>query len=88
MTEGRQPRPPLTPERARAYVLIVMRDILIPSGGLFLAIFLPLVDRFEYWHLPLIAGMLGVPLVARGGDPPQVEMPRVNPQDTASSEES
>jgi hypothetical protein len=60
-------------------VLIIMRDILIPAGGLALALILPLTDRFEYWHLPLIAGMLGVPLVARGGDPPEIEMPNINP---------
>lgn len=70
----------MTPARLRAYVLIVMRDILIPAGGLALALILPLSNRFEYWHLPLIAGMLGVPLVARGGDPPEIEMPTVNPQ--------
>jgi hypothetical protein len=76
----------VTPERLRAYVLIAVRDILIPMGGLFLSIFLPLADRFEYWHLPLIAGMLGVPLVARGGDPPEVEMPPI--AQPASQEDS
>lgn len=68
----------MTPARLRAYVLILMRDILIPLGGLALALILPLTDRFEYWHLPLIAGMLGVPLVARGGDAPEHDMPTVN----------
>jgi len=69
----------MTPARLRAYVLIVVRDIVIPLAGVFLAIFLLVTDRGEYWHLPLIAGMLGVPLVARGGDPPEQEMPEINP---------
>lgn len=60
----------MTPSLLRAYVLIMMRDVLIPGGGLFLAIYLPLGNLFHPWQLPLIAGMLGVPLVARGGEPP------------------
>jgi hypothetical protein len=67
----------VTPERLRAYVLIAVRDIVIPMAGVFLSIVLPITDRFEYWHLPLIAGMLGVPLVARGGEPPDHPMPDV-----------
>lgn len=50
----------------RLAVLIVMRDFLIPMGGLTLAIILPLTHSLSPWHLPLIAGMLGTPLVARG----------------------
>lgn len=60
----------MTPQRLRAYILIFMRDAIIPGAGVFLAIWLPLTDTFEPWHLPLLAGMLGVPLVGRGGDPP------------------
>lgn len=78
----------MTPARLRAYVLIVMRDVLIPAGGLALAMILPLTERFEYWHLPLIAGMLGVPLVARGGDPPEHDMPKVNPNNKPASQAS
>jgi hypothetical protein len=59
----------MSPARLRAYVLIVMRDVLIPGGGLFLAIYLPLSDLFQPWQLPLIAGMLGTPLVGRGEEP-------------------
>lgn len=55
----------------RVAVLIVMRDVLIPCGGLFLAIYLPLSHGLSPWHLPLIAGMIGTPLVARGGGPPE-----------------
>jgi hypothetical protein len=50
----------------RFAALIVTRDVLIPGGGLFLAIYLPLSHSLEPWHLPLIAGMLGTPLVGRG----------------------
>lgn len=69
----------MTPARLRAYVLIVMRDVLIPLGGLFLAIYLPLSGLFAPWQLSLIAGMLGVPLVARGGEPEQDERPDERP---------
>jgi hypothetical protein len=51
--------------------LIVVRDVLIPIGGMFLAIYLPLTNSLQPWHLPLIAGMLGTPLVARGANPPE-----------------
>lgn len=54
----------MSPERLRAYVLIVTRDIAPPLAGLFLSIFLPLAGQFEAWQLPLIAGLFGIPLVA------------------------
>jgi hypothetical protein len=60
----------MTPQRLRAYILILMRDLIIPGSGVFLAVWLPTHNLFEPWHLPLLAGMLGVPLVGRGGDPP------------------
>lgn len=44
-----------------------MRDIMIPGAGVFLAVYLPLAKLFEPWQLPLLAGMIGVPLVGRGG---------------------
>lgn len=59
----------MTPQRLRAYVLIVMRDILIPGAGIFLAVYLPVTHLFSPWQLPLLAGMLGTPLVGRGGEP-------------------
>lgn len=53
--------------------------LLIGLGGLFLAIYLPLAHALAYWHLPLIAGMLGTPLVAIGSgeqpDPADQEEP-------------
>lgn len=58
----------MTPQRLRAYVLIVMRDIVIPGAGVFLSIYLPVSGTFQPWQLPLLAGMLGVPLVARGAN--------------------
>jgi hypothetical protein len=60
----------MSPARLRAYVLIAIRDFAIPAGGLFLCLYLPLAHIFQPWHLPLLAGMLGVPLVGRGGQPP------------------
>lgn len=60
-------------------VLIAVRDILIPLGGLFLAVYLPITGSLAPWHLPLIAGMLGTPLVARGETPPKTESPGSEP---------
>lgn len=54
----------------RFAVLIGVRDFLIPMGGLYLAVRLSTSGALEPWHLPLIAGMLGTPLVARGTEPP------------------
>jgi hypothetical protein len=54
----------VSPERLRAYILIVTRDIFPPLAGLFLSIYLPVSGQFEYWQLPLIAGAFGIPLVA------------------------
>lgn len=64
----------------RYAALILVRDVLIPLGGLFLAVYLPISGSLQPWHLPLIAGMLGTPLVARGEKPPEVDPP---PGDTA-----
>ena len=61
----------MSPDRLRAYVTILTRDLLPPMVGTFLSIYLPLVGAFEAWQLPLIAGLFGVPLVAprhRGND--------------------
>jgi hypothetical protein len=54
----------MTPERLRAYVLILTRDVVPPSAGTFLSIYLPLTGQFTSWQLPLLAGLFGVPLVA------------------------
>jgi hypothetical protein len=51
-----------------------IRELVLPLAiglaGIFLAIYLPVSGRLEYWHLPLLAGMLGTPLVAIGGGEP------------------
>lgn len=61
----------MTPERLRAYVLILTRDVAPPLTGVFLSIYLPLAGLFEAWQLPLLAGLFGVPLVApRSADEP------------------
>lgn len=59
----------MTPQQLRAYVQIVMRDILIPGAGVVLAFYLPATHQFSYWQLPLLAGMMMVPLVGRSGAP-------------------
>lgn len=58
----------------RLAILIVMRDLLIPGGGLYLAVHLSSNGTLSPWHLPLIAGMLGTPLVARGSTPSDEEL--------------
>lgn len=55
----------MSPARLRAYILIVMRDVLPPSTGTFLSVYLPLSHQFAYWQLPLLAGLFGVPLVGK-----------------------
>lgn len=57
----------MTPERLRAYVLIATRDILPPLTGVVLALFWGFTGALEPWHLPLVAGLLGIPLVAPRG---------------------
>jgi hypothetical protein len=57
----------MTPELLRAYVLILMRDVLIPGAGVFLAIWLPVSQHFEPWQIPFVLSLVGVPLVGRIG---------------------
>lgn len=45
----------------------VFLPLLVGIAGVFLSIYLPLSGKFEPWQLPLLAGMLGTPLVAIGG---------------------
>lgn len=45
----------------------VFLPLLVGMAGVFLSIYLPLSGKFEPWQLPLLAGMLGTPLVAIGG---------------------
>lgn len=53
----------MSPDRLREYVLICTRDIFPPGAGIFLAIYLPVTHQFAAWQLPLIAGLLGLPVV-------------------------
>ena len=59
-----QPPLSMSPERLREYILLGTRDVIPPLTGVFLSIYLPLAGQFEAWQLPLIAGLLGIPLVA------------------------
>lgn len=52
----------MTPDALRAWVAVLIGDIAIPGTGIYLALTLDL----RPFHLPLLAGMLGVPLVRRG----------------------
>lgn len=70
----------MSPDRLREYVLIFTRDFFPPALGGFGFIYLLVTKQFEPWHLPLIAGLCGVPLVAPrghgdGGKPPPEELP-------------
>lgn len=49
--------------------------VLIPCAGVFLTIYLLVTGTMQPWHLPLIAGMLGTPLVARGAPAPEPKPP-------------
>jgi hypothetical protein len=48
----------------RTAVLIVVRDMLIPGSGVYIAL-----TGLTPWKVPLVVGMLGLPIVARGGEP-------------------
>lgn len=50
----------------RSYIVVLIRDLVTPGAGVLLAVKLGLSGGLEPFHLPLIAGMLGIPLVARG----------------------
>jgi tetrahydromethanopterin S-methyltransferase subunit E len=57
----------MTPQRLRAYVQTVVGFLVIPLAGIALTFYLVRAHQFEYWQLPLLAGMMGVPLVASSG---------------------
>jgi hypothetical protein len=52
----------MTPERLRAYVVILTGDVAPVVAG-FLLILAPPGGMFEAWMAPLVAAALGVPLV-------------------------
>jgi hypothetical protein len=53
-------------------IRFAIRELVLPSlaglVGIFLSVYLPVSGHFEPWQLPLLAGLLGTPLVAIGGD--------------------
>jgi hypothetical protein len=59
----------------RFAVLILMRDLVIPGAGVYLGVGGRDGGTLEPWHLPLIAGMIGTPLVGRGEKPPEDPKP-------------
>jgi hypothetical protein len=70
----------MSPEQLGAYVRVAVRDLMIPLGGLFLAFYLPATHQFALWQLPLLAGMMMVPLVGRSTPPvdPYVHPPQAD----------
>ncbi len=61
----------MSPEKLSAYVKIVIRDVIMPLTGVFLGVYLPVTEQFSAWQLPLLAILLGVPLLApRSSDGP------------------
>lgn len=57
-------------------------DVGPPAVGLFLAVYLPLTGNLEPWHLPLIGGLVGLPLVGRA---PAENASRESASDSGSS---
>ena len=64
-------------------IRFALREIFIPGlaalAGIFLAVYLLVTGKGEYWHLPLIAGLIGTPLVAIGGGTAQEPPPAPDP---------
>lgn len=58
----------MTPDSLRAWITVLVRDLLGGGTGIFLAIYLPVTHQLEPWHLPLIAGLIGVTLAGRSQD--------------------
>ncbi len=60
----------MSPDRLRAYVTVLTRDVLPPLSGTGMLFYALITRTFEPWMLPLVAGLYGIPLVAprAGGD--------------------
>lgn len=73
----KQPSPPRrrsTPEQRRQqaatfWVDLVTRKILPPTAGTLALAWLLVTHQLEPWQLPLIAGLIGSPLVSWGSKP-------------------
>ena len=57
----------MTPQRFQEWVIVAMRDLLIPGLGAYLTFKGYTSGALEPWHLPLLAGMMSTPLVGRAG---------------------
>lgn len=57
----------MSPDRLRAYVLIITRDLVPCLVGAYLAIHLTATHQLEVWHGGLIATCFGIPLAAPRG---------------------
>lgn len=66
----------MTPERLSAYVRVLVRESVIPLGGLLLTFYLVKTGQFAYWQTPFLAGMMLVSLVGRSDPPDPPEEPR------------
>lgn len=55
----------MSPERLRAYITIVVRDVIFP-GAAVAGYFFPPGGELYPWMFPMLAAFAGVPLAARG----------------------
>lgn len=47
-------------------LVIFWRDLVSPGAGLWLLLVDPKLTGMSAWHAPIVAGLLGFPLAARG----------------------
>jgi hypothetical protein len=64
----------MTPQGAREWISVLMRDLVIPGLGCYLTYRGYITGALEPWHLPLLAGLLGTPLVGRIGVPKEPDL--------------
>ncbi len=73
----------MTPKGVQAWIAVIVRDAVIPLLGAYLTYRGYVNGTLEPWHLPLLAGMMAVPLVGHlpskpdqsDGRPPPAELP-------------
>jgi hypothetical protein len=54
----------MTPQLLREWITVLVRDLIIPVLGAFLTYRGYTEGSLLPWHLPLLAGMMSIPLVA------------------------
>lgn len=69
----------MTPASLREWIAVV-RDLGSLLVGLTLAVYLPFAHELQPWHLPLIGGLIGVPLLARGGSVHDIRESKSSPR--------